>query len=108
VSAGSWYGPIRDERGPGNQTRPMPRISSFYGIVITMYFRDHNPPHFHAAYGEASAKVEIATGEVFEGDLPKRAQRFIREWTELHRAELERNWELARARQALATIDPLP
>jgi hypothetical protein len=86
----------------------MPRISSFYGIVITMYFRDHNPPHFHAAYGEHSAKVDIATGEVFEGDLPKRAQRFIREWVELHGDELVRNWELARSRKTLATIDPLP
>ena len=86
----------------------MPRISSFYGIVITMYWRDHNPPHFHAVYGEFAAKVEIATGEVFEGDLPRRAQRFIREWVNLHRAELERNWELARSRQALANIDPLP
>ena len=45
----------------------MPRISSFFGVVITMYFRDHNPPHFHAAYGEHSAKVEIATGEIIEG-----------------------------------------
>lgn len=86
----------------------MPRISAFYGIVITMYFRDHPPPHFHAAYGEHAAKVEIATGEVFEGELPRRAQRFVREWTEMHRSELERNWELARSRQTLATIDPLP
>jgi len=86
----------------------MPRISSFYGIVITMYFRDHNPPHFHAAYGEHSAKVEIATGKVFEGELPGRARRFVREWAKLHQAELQRNWQLARSREPLATIDPLP
>jgi hypothetical protein len=86
----------------------MPRISSFYGIVIRMYFRDHNPPHFHAIYGEHQAKVDIATGEVFEGRLPRRAQRFVREWAELHRAELCRNWERARSRKDLAKIDPLP
>ena len=73
-----------------------------------MYFRDHNPPHFHASYGEHSAKVDITNGEVFEGELPKRARHFVREWAELHGAELERNWELARSRDALATIDPLP
>jgi hypothetical protein len=73
-----------------------------------MYFRDHNPPHFHAAYGEDSAKIEIATGEVFEGDLPRRARRLVREWANLHRIELERNWELARSHRTLGTIDPLP
>ncbi|MBA3866275.1 MAG: DUF4160 domain-containing protein [Solirubrobacterales bacterium] len=73
-----------------------------------MYFRDHNPPHFHAAYAEHAAKVEIATGAVFEGELPRRAQRFVAEWAELHRAELQANWELARSRQTLANIDPLP
>jgi hypothetical protein len=86
----------------------MPRISTFYGIVITMYFRDHNPPHFHAAYGEHAAKVAIATGEVFEGELPRRAARLVREWTELHRAELDEDWTLARTRRPLANIDPLP
>ena len=35
-----------------SEVNSMPRISAFYGIVITMYYRDHDPPHFHAAYGE--------------------------------------------------------
>ena len=39
----------------------MPRISSFFGIVIEMYFGDHPPPHFHARYSGESAKIEIAT-----------------------------------------------
>ncbi|HEX3734404.1 MAG TPA: DUF4160 domain-containing protein [Solirubrobacterales bacterium] len=87
----------------------MPRISTFYGIAkLAMYFRDHNPPHLHAAYAEYAAKVEIATGEVFEGELPRRARRFVAEWAELDRAELQANWKLARSRQALANIDPLP
>jgi hypothetical protein len=84
----------------------MPRVSAFYGIVIAMYFRDHNPPHFHATYGEFSAKVAIATGEIFEGNLPPGAKRLIREWTGIHHAELADNW--TRERKPLANIDPLP
>ena len=86
----------------------MPRISSFFGIVITMYFRDHNPPHFHAAYGEHSAKVAIATGGIIEGSLPGRARRLVCEWAILRRHELEANWERAKGRRPLANIDPLP
>jgi hypothetical protein len=51
----------------------MPRISSFYGIVIEMYYGDHPPPHFHARYGDENAKIEIATGEVLAGSLSTRA-----------------------------------
>jgi hypothetical protein len=86
----------------------VPRISEFYGIVIAMYFRDHNPPHVHARYAGQEAKVSISTGEVLEGELPGRAQRLVREWTDLHRQELELNWERARSRMPLVTIDPLP
>jgi hypothetical protein len=86
----------------------VPRISSFYGIVIAMYYRDHEPPHFHALYGEHEAQLVIATLEVLSGELPLRALRLVREWAELHRDELEANWERARAHEPLATIDPLP
>ena len=86
----------------------MPRISAFYGIVIAMFFDDHPPPHFHARYGEHDAQVVIATGEILNGSLPGRAYALVREWVELHRAELEADWELARAQQPLATIEPLP
>lgn len=85
----------------------MPRISEFYGIVIEMYFRDHPPPHFHARYG-GEAVIAIETGEVVAGSLPGRALRLVREWTEMHRDELNANWDLARARQALIPIAPLP
>jgi hypothetical protein len=85
----------------------VPRISSFFGIVITMYFDDHAPPHFHADHGEYSAKVEIANGEIYRGYLPQRDARLVREWTRLHRPELEENWERARTDRPLAKIDPL-
>lgn len=37
----------------------MPELCSFYGISIRINFRDHNPPHFHALYGEHEAVIEI-------------------------------------------------
>jgi hypothetical protein len=86
----------------------MPRISSFFGIVISMYWNEgsHRVPHFHAEYGEEQASVAF-DGTILEGSLPARSSRFVREWALLHRAELERNWEFARARQPLEPIDPL-
>jgi hypothetical protein len=87
---------------------PMPRISAFYGIVIAMYYNDHEPPHFHARYGDHDAQVLIATGEILDGSLPRRAQMLTSEWAALHRAELETDWKLARLEQPLATIEPLP
>jgi hypothetical protein len=86
----------------------VPRISAFYGIVITMYYRDHEPPHFHALYGEHQAQIVIATLGPLSGELPPRALRLVREWAALHRAELEANWAKARAREPLDTIPPLP
>jgi hypothetical protein len=86
----------------------VPRISTFYGIVIAMYYRDHHPPHFHAIYAEYEAQVVIETLEVLAGELPARALRLVLEWAELHRAELEANWARAEEHLPLATIAPLP
>lgn len=86
----------------------MPRISSFYGIVITMYFDDHAPPHFHARYGEYDAQVLIESAQILHGRLPRRALGLVREWVELHREELAANWERAHSDEPLVTIDPLP
>jgi len=68
----------------------MPTISSFYGILIRMYFADHAPPHFHAAYGESEAIFDIRTLEVIEGQLPRRAMAFVLEWAALHRRNCKR------------------
>lgn len=86
----------------------MPRISSFYGIVITMYYAEHGVPHFHALYAGDDASIAIDSLEVLGGSLPERALRLVREWATLHRTELEANWQLARAAQALERIAPLP
>jgi hypothetical protein len=86
----------------------MPRISAFYGIIVTMYSSDHAPPHFHARYGEYEAKIAIATGDPLAGQLPVRALRLVREWADQHKDELQANWDCAQARMPLASIDPLP
>ena len=86
----------------------MPRISAFYGIVIAMYFDDHPPPHFHARYGEHQAQIEIATGNVLHGSLPRSSLHLVQEWCELHRGELEADWERAERAEPLVSIEPLP
>ena len=85
----------------------MPEICRFYGIVIKMYFADHPPPHFHAEYGEQEALITIDGVEVFGGGLPARALGLVKEWVEMHRDELNQDWELARQGQPLNRIDPL-
>jgi hypothetical protein len=72
-----------------------------------MYFSDHNPPHFHACYAEHEAAISIETLEILFGDLPRRARALAIEWASLHRAELQANWDLARAGLPLNEIDPL-
>lgn len=85
----------------------MPRISQFYGITIYMYFDDHAPPHRHAFFGENEALVEIATGTLFGGALPRRAAKLVKEWVGLHRDQLVENWRRASQQQPLLPIEPL-
>ncbi len=56
----------------------MPEISRFFGIIIRMYWNDHEPPHFHAIYGDFEALIEIETLAVFRGELPRRALVLVR------------------------------
>lgn len=84
----------------------MPIISRFYGIIIAMYFNDHNPPHFHAKYAGMEALFGF-DGSLLEGQLPKRAESLVQEWISLHHHELEENWERARSGQPLINIAPL-
>ena len=84
----------------------MPEISRFYGIVITMNYREHNPPHFHAIYQDYEITVDIETG-VVKGRMSKRALRMIFEWLDLYKKELLDDWTLAQNRQSLTKIPPL-
>ena len=85
----------------------MPRLSEFYGIAIYMYFVDHNPPHFHAIYGQHEALVSITDGEILGGSLPRTAARLVEQWRTEHDAELLANWDLAQEPAPLGSIEPL-
>jgi hypothetical protein len=85
----------------------MPEISRFFGIVVKMFVGDHNPPHFHAEYGDDAVLIEIATLSVFSGRLPPRAMGLVIEWAALHRQELLADWDRGQARQKLLKIAPL-
>lgn len=85
----------------------MPEISRFYGIIIALYYNEHNPPHFHAKYGEFVAEIDIRTLEIINGNLPKRAKALVLEWADDHRDDLMLDWDLARKMAELKPIEPL-
>lgn len=84
----------------------MPEICRFLGIVITMLYDDHNPPHFHAEYGQYRISVEIKS-MVVEGRFPPRALKAVLEWAELHVDDLLEDWELASQHEVLKKLPPL-
>jgi hypothetical protein len=85
----------------------MPELSRFYGIIIRMFYGDHPPPHFHAAYQGDEIKVDINTLEVIEGKMSRRAASLVLEWAALHQAELRQAWDLASANKQPSKIAPL-
>ena len=70
----------------------MPTISMFYGVIIRMYYDEHNPPHFHAVYGEYNGSFSILDLKMIEGDLPRKAQNLIIEWANKHKEEIINIW----------------
>jgi hypothetical protein len=85
----------------------MPALSQFLGIVITMYFNEHNPPHFHVRYDEYRALISINNFSILEGDLPPRILGLVMEWAGLHKEELMENWNLLKSSGKYNKIDPL-
>ena len=71
-----------------------------------MNFNDHNPPHFHAKYGEYQITVEISSG-VVDGKFPKRALSHVIERYEQHKKELLEDWNSLAASGTFKKIDPL-
>ena len=85
----------------------MPEISRFFGVIITMNYNDHAPPHFHVRYGDKKALIGIQSLTLLQGRLSPRVFGLVMEWASLHQAELMRNWELARLQAELDRIEPL-
>lgn len=84
----------------------MPEISRFLGIIICLYYEEHNPPHFHAKYGSFEITVEIKSG-IVKGSFPRRALSAVLDWYILHKNELMIDWELALKDKPLNKIKPL-
>lgn len=85
----------------------MPELSRFYGIVIKMYYNDHNPPHFHAEYGSDSMVVDVNTLAIIGGRIPPRATGLVMEWAAQNQVDLQRAWDQARNMEPLDRIAPL-
>jgi len=85
----------------------MPEISRFFGIVIAIYYKEHQPAHFHAKYENQTGVFSIADLKLIEGNLSKRVISLVLEWAFENRDELMENWELAMAKKPLRKIPPL-
>ncbi|MHB1661335.1 MAG: DUF4160 domain-containing protein [bacterium] len=85
----------------------MPEISRFFGIIIRMFYEEHNPPHIHAEYQGGKVLLDFR-GNILIGDIEsKTALRLVREWIDLHKNELMEDWELSCIGQELKKIKPL-
>lgn len=85
----------------------MPVISIFYGIKVTMYYDEHNPPHFHAEYNGKKACINIKNASLISGELPNKQFNMICEWCVIHQEELKINWELTKEGKKINKIEPL-
>jgi hypothetical protein len=85
----------------------MPEVSRFFGIIIRMYFDEHNPPHFHAIYAGGEIQVGIDPIVVLEGKLSNRAISLVIEWATLHQRELMDNWRRLQNDEPTLKIEPL-
>ncbi|MEQ8413013.1 MAG: DUF4160 domain-containing protein [Imperialibacter sp.] len=84
----------------------MPEICRFYGIIIKMYFNEHNPPHFHIEYQDYEAVMNIETGEV-TGNMSRRALNLVYDWLDQNKEALFENWKRIEERKPLNRIKPL-
>jgi len=85
----------------------MPEICRFFGILVTMNYNDHAPPHFHVRYGDQKALVAIRPLGLLRGRLTPRLLGLIMEWAGQHQEELAQNWDRARRNEPLLRIAPL-
>lgn len=85
----------------------MPEICRFLGMVIAMFYREHNPPHFHVRYNEYKAVIAINDLAIIEGKLPPKVLGLVIEWASINQEALQANWQLAQRFAELQKIPPL-
>ncbi len=85
----------------------MPYVSMFFGIIIRMFHKEHNPPHFHAEYQGQRGVFDFA-GKLIKGNMKsKTAKKLIKKWAILHKEELIENWKKAEQKKQIDRIAPL-
>ncbi len=85
----------------------MPIISIFYGIIVKLYYEDHNPPHIHVEYNDHKAQIVISTGKVIGGRLPLRVSRMVNEWRKLNESAIMKAWKDAQNDRLPKKVTPL-
>jgi len=85
----------------------MPEICRFFGIIVSMNYNEHEPPHFHVRYGEQAAMIGIGALTLIEGNLSPRVLGLVIEWASMHLPELQEDWQRCKSRQPLTKIAPL-
>ena len=70
----------------------MPRLASFNGVDIYMYFKDHVPPHVHAFHGDDEALIVIRDGSVYAGSLPSSKLGLAQEYVAANMETLLARW----------------
>jgi len=85
----------------------MPEICRFFGIIIYIFYNEHQPPHLHAIYGEYEVLITIKGLSILSGELPPRALGLVIEWASLHQEDLKKAWNQALNHQKIDKIEPL-
>lgn len=88
----------------------MPELSRFFGIIVRMYMEaggPHHVPHFHAYYQDEAAVIGVDPVDLIAGALPRRQQRLVEAWAELHQEELLADWARLQSGQVPLPIAPL-
>ena len=89
-----------------NKTKFMPEICRFFGIIIFLYWKDHNPPHIHFTYGDYECSISVLD-LIVDGQAPAKVIAKVNEWINLHEAEILSLWEKAQKGEKIDKIEPL-
>ena len=85
----------------------MPIVSTFFGIIIRMFYADHNPPHFHVEYQGERATFDFS-GNMLAGEISSNtAKKLVKKWAQRHKLELMINWKSQLGGKPLSRIEPL-
>ncbi|MCM1356768.1 MAG: DUF4160 domain-containing protein [Staphylococcus sp.] len=84
----------------------MPEISRFFGIILSLYWRDHNPPHVHFTYGNYECSISVFD-RIVEGSAPAKVIVKVNQWMDLHEDEILSAWEKAQKGEKIDRIAPL-